>query len=320
MVFKHRVQQGFTLVELLVVIAIIGILIALLLPAVQTARESARRLQCTTHLREIGLAIQNYESTNRHFPTGRNRTDQFGVSWAYYILPQLESQNLHDAFDPSKRVDDEANAIAMRTPVAVYNCPTRRGPTADRDFDNDDADSLVRGVATGGDYAANAGLEEDIGMEDNDFVNSKIDLTISGPIFSGSKIRPRQVRDGMSKTIAIGEKHIRPIESDWPAGRAHRLQGDSCFLSGDAIKTIMRGTEDGLAKNRRDDDDEVFGSDHPNVTLFVFLDGHVEGFAGPNEGTAFGVNPRGVEDIRIDDEWLWLGALSTIGGGEVVDL
>ena len=315
-----RISTGFTLVELLVVIAIIGILVALLLPAVQTAREAARRMQCSSQLKQIGLAIQNYQSANRNFPTGRNRSDQFGVSWAFYLLPQLEEQSVYDAFDSTKRVDDPANAIAMRTPIAVYNCPTRRSPVADRDFDNNDADSLVRGVAVSGDYAANAGLEEDTGLEDNDYFGSKIDLTLAGPIFSGSKIRPRQVKDGLSKTIAIGEKHVRPARPDWPEGQVHRRQGDSCFLAGDALKTIMRGTEDGLAKNLQDDEDEVFGSSHPSVTLFVFLDGHVEGFSNSTNATALGVNPHNVGDIRIDEEWLWLAALSTVGGGEIVDL
>ena len=311
-------HKGFTLVELLVVIAIIGILVALLLPAVQTAREAARRLQCTNQLKQLGLALQNFESSNRNYPQGRNGTDQFAVSWAYFILPQIEEQSRYDAFDRTKRVDDPANAVTMRGAIAIYNCPSRRAPNSDRDFDDNGGDSLVRGVAIGGDYAANAGLEENTGMEDSDFFHSKIDLTLAGPMFSGSKIRPRQVRDGLSKTIAIGEKHIRPIEDDWSPAQAHRRQGDSCFLCGDSLETVMRGTEDGLAKNKRDDEDEVFGSDHPDTTLFVFLDGHVQGFSNSHAATASGVNPHNAQDIRIDDEWLWLAAMSTVNGGEIV--
>lgn len=315
---QRRTRSGFTLVELLVVIAIIGVLVALLLPAVQAARESARRTQCKSQLREMGLAVQNYHDVHQHFPTGRNTSDQYGVSWAHEILPQLEQQAVHDAYVETERVDSQANAGAMRTPIAVYACPSRRRAAADRDFDNDDGPSLVRGSATLGDYAANAGLEEDMGMEANDFVGGKIDPTLAGPIFSGSEISARRVTDGLSNTLAIGEKHIRPVQDDWTEGTEHRLQGDSCFLASDSLKTILRGTEDGLANGPEDNDDEVFGSAHPGVTQFVFLDGHAEAFAHDNGATATGVNPDQVEDIRVDDQWLWLAALSSIAGGEIV--
>ena len=310
--------RAFTLVELLVVIAIIGALVALLLPAVQAARESARRTQCTSQLREIGLALQNYHSAYKRYPMGRNGMDQFAVSWAYEILPQLEQQNIYDAFDPTQRVDAPANAGAMRVPISIYACPSRRAPAADRDFDNNEQPSIEEGAAVLGDYAANAGLEENTGMEGNDFINGGLDLTLAGPLFSGSKISARQVTDGLSNTLAIGERHIPPVQADWPQGRIHARQGDTCFLCGDSLKTVLRGVEDGLAVGPDDRDDEVFGSLHPEITLFVFLDGHVEGLSEGSRAGASGVNPSQAPDIRIDDRWLWLGALSTVAGGEVV--
>jgi prepilin-type N-terminal cleavage/methylation domain-containing protein len=309
---------AFTLVELLVVIAIIGILVALLLPAIQAAREAARRTQCTNQLRQIGLAVQTYHDARGNFPSGRNTNDQYGVSWAYYILPQLEEQVLYDAYVPKERVDSDVNARAMRTPISVYACPSRRPPAADRDFDNNEDAPLVRAAAVLGDYAANAGLEEDIGMEGNDFNAGKIDLTLAGPIYSGSKIRARQVTDGLSKTLAVGERHIPPEQPDWPADRIHLFQGDTCFLASDALMTILRGAEDGLASDMTDPSEDVVGGDHPGVTMFVFLDGHSQAFASGNSATTHGVNPLKVEDINIDPQWLWLGAMSTVAGGETV--
>lgn len=309
---------GFTLVELLVVIAIIGVLVALLLPAVQAARESARRTQCKSQLREIGLAVQTYHDVNGYFPTGRTTSNQFGVSWTFMILPHIEQQAVYDSWVPEERVDSVANIEAMRTPMPIYACPSRRSAAANRDFDDDDAPSLVRGQAVLGDYAANAGLEENIGMEGNDFQGGKIDTTLAGPMYSGSKISARRVTDGLSNTLAIGEKHIRPVQPDWTEGTEHARQGDSCFLASDSLTTVLRGTEDGLADGPDDNDDEVFGSDHPNLVQFVFLDGHVEAFASDNAATATGVNPNQTEDINIDDQWLWLAALSSIGGGELV--
>jgi prepilin-type N-terminal cleavage/methylation domain-containing protein len=295
-------QLGFTLVELLVVIAIIGILVALLLPAIQAARESSRRSQCMNQLKQIGTGIQTYHDVNKQFPSGRNGRNQFSVSWAYYILPQIEEQAVYDAYDPARPADDPLNTMSMRTPITIYACPSRRPPAADRNFDNNDNPPAPdkRGVASLGDYAANAGLEEDTGLEAEDYTGpGMIDPTKAGPIFTGSNISDRRVLDGLSKTLAVGEKHIRPIEADWPEEMIHFEQGDTAFLSGDHIFTILRCTEEGLAADPDDDEDEKFGGMHPGITLFVYLDGHVEAVS---------------NEISISA----IEGLSTIGGGEIV--
>ncbi|QDT70733.1 hypothetical protein MalM25_36890 [Planctomycetes bacterium MalM25] len=344
----HRVdaRRAFTLVELLVVIAIIGILVALLLPAVQAARESARRTQCNNQLKQIGLALQNYHDSQGQFPKGRNSTSEVGVGWSFLILPQMEENAIHDAYDATQPVHAEANAAAMRTPISAYICPSRRSVTADRNFDNNDqgagANGEPLGVAVAGDYAANAGLEEDMGMENNDyeegqvdedsaidFVHWHADASLVGPIFSNSRIRARHITDGLSKTFAIGEKHVRPRDSDWTDAEAHSKQGDTCFLAADNLKTILRGTEDGLASGPNDDSRRsvtMFGSSHPGVVLFVFADGHTESLSTSRSGFA-NVNPNQVgdvpdptdpEDLDEVEQWGWLMAMSTIAGEEII--
>ncbi|MBX3435162.1 MAG: DUF1559 domain-containing protein [Pirellulales bacterium] len=129
-------RAAFTLVELLVVIAIIGVLVALLLPAIQSAREAARRTHCKNNLKNIGLSILNYESATKEFPTGGasygDRIECYaengkawtgkkqGMSWAYQILPYLEQGALRDIGNTD---------IVQSTYVPLYNCPSRRGPT-----------------------------------------------------------------------------------------------------------------------------------------------------------------------------------------------
>lgn len=311
-------RTGFTLVELLVVIAIIGTLVALLLPAVQSAREAARRMECQNHLKQIGLAILNYEDTQKSFPMGRDRTDQYGVSWAFRLLPQMEESAIYASLDKSQRVDDIANATAMRTPIQIYACPSRRPAAADRDFDNNDAPPLVRAAATLGDYAANAGRVWTTAMniESNpddpnsphnpvDIISSEaIDTTIAGPIFTGSRISARRVIDGLSKTLAVGERHIPPPLAAAPDNMVGYYQADTAFLSGDMPTTIFRGSDTrdpnnvGLAANEYEPGFEKFGGPHPGVVMFAYLDGHV----GP---------------LAVDIENETLQALCTIGGGEV---
>jgi prepilin-type N-terminal cleavage/methylation domain-containing protein/prepilin-type processing-associated H-X9-DG protein len=129
-------RKAFTLVELLVVIAIIGGLVALLLPAIQAAREAARRTQCRNNLKNIGLSLLNYETAFNYFPTGGTtfgdrlecycqngkpwQAPKQGMSWAFQILPYLEQGALANI---------GSSDIVQNTPVALYNCPSRRGPT-----------------------------------------------------------------------------------------------------------------------------------------------------------------------------------------------
>jgi prepilin-type processing-associated H-X9-DG protein len=293
-------------VEILGVIAIIGVLVAFLLPAIQAAREAARRSQCQNNLKQIGLAIQNHHDTRKVFPMGRNRIDQMAVSWAFFLLPYMEETAVYNSWNPNATVDDPTNDAAMRTPIETYACPSRRRAAADRNFDNNNQAPPAKdlGVATLADYSANAGIKLTTGMtsdEDSHGVMGNYSRAEAGPIFTGSHVGARQVEDGLSKTIAIGERHLPPVPANTAPEMEHYAIGDTASIAGDTPHTAFRCAKDGgLATGLDDPDREKFGSVHSGgLVQCVFLDGHVHG-------------------LRPDMAVAVLKALCTIGGGEVV--
>jgi prepilin-type N-terminal cleavage/methylation domain-containing protein/prepilin-type processing-associated H-X9-DG protein len=292
-----KMIRGFTLVELLVVIAIIGVLVALLLPAIQAARESARRNQCTNNLKQIGLALQSRHDVKKLFPSGRtgrpstgdSGVTTYGVSWAFELLPYVEQTTLFQALVKALPSTDPQNALAMRSPVSTFYCPSRREPAADRNFDNNDQapPEENRGVAAGGDYAANAGLDNLFGLDNP--AGEPAGIT-GGALYTFSRNSIRNVTDGTSQTIGVGEKYI-PTEDEVRQARPgfdeammHYYQGDTAFFAGDHPHAVLSGTECGMAHGEAPaggncgtgDLWEQFGSEHPAVSNFVFLDGHVQ--------------------------------------------
>jgi prepilin-type N-terminal cleavage/methylation domain-containing protein/prepilin-type processing-associated H-X9-DG protein len=295
---RAKKLRGFTLVELLVVIAIIGVLVALLLPAIQAAREAARRNQCVNNLKQMGIALQMHHDAKKSFPAGRTNsspgpgsaTDPLGVSWGFELLPYVEQTAIHDALVNTARLDDMLHARAMRSPVDVFYCPSRRQPAADRDFDNDDQApaEASRGVAAGGDYSGSAGIYNDFSLKAD---ATDAYLLTEGTLYSKSKVNIRNASDGTATTFAIGEKYKLTEDearnqTGFDENRLHYFQADTAFFPGDNLETIISGTECGLAHGGtaglpstcdKDDLRRQFGSNHPAICNFVFLDGHVQG-------------------------------------------
>jgi prepilin-type N-terminal cleavage/methylation domain-containing protein len=197
---------AFTLVELLVVIAIIGILIGMLLPAVQSVRESARRMQCGNNLKQIGLAMLNYENANKGLPSRRHWTPPQlpHCGWGVIILPYLEQTGLQKQYHFDANFYDPVNALAIAMTVTDYSCPSAPwGRTVTVVKDGQTA------VGAAGDYFApnsvRANWIEDTTIRTQVTSNQNTAMT-------DDKIRPlKEIPDGTSRTLLVTEQAGRPV-------------------------------------------------------------------------------------------------------------
>jgi prepilin-type N-terminal cleavage/methylation domain-containing protein len=195
-------RAGFTLVELLVVIAIIGVLVALLLPAVQAAREAARRGQCQNHLRQVALAAQNYHDTMLRFPAGWCRPHN--ASAICSLLPYLEQGNKANAFDWTQDINGAAtNAAARSQDVKVYMCPS--DPGTGRFFTG--LTGLNGSEPTGrNNYMPNMGSRANFAEVDNG-----VRMRANGIFFRNSAVRMAEITDGTSNTAIFSECQRGPV-------------------------------------------------------------------------------------------------------------
>jgi prepilin-type N-terminal cleavage/methylation domain-containing protein/prepilin-type processing-associated H-X9-DG protein len=273
-------RRAFTLVELLVVIAIIGILVALLLPAVQSAREAARRTQCTNNLRQIGLAFHNYHSARKSFPPGlisqAEAVDGRGLGpgwgWAAHLLPYCEETNLRRDIDITKEIAHAANAEARVTSLPTFLCPTDDPPRAT--FTVVDASGKALCDVAFANYVGMAGVFE---------VSVYPDTSNGSPgvLLRNSKIRSTQVPDGLSHTLFVGERASRRSpQTTWTgaitgASIPPRIAG--YYSEGPEVLVLTNsGTvEDERVPNNQLDHVEDTNSEHPQGVNFLFGDGSV---------------------------------------------
>ena len=270
-------QRGFTLIELLVVIAIIGILVGILLPAVQVVRESARRTQCLNNLRQIGLAVQNYESAHQQIPPARP-ADSF-LTWPVLLMPFLEANNLYQQFDTQATYAAQSPTVVSQG-LSIMICPSRRSGVPVSRFETHGSPGAV------GDYAGNAGSHAHHPTFQWALFDEEVDgvfnsgLSKSNPVVNSRLVGPpkgrfgfQDVSDGLSNTHFIGEKFVAPDRLGEPGGN-----GDGSIYNGDEPSTFMRlaggylelslGPEDGTVVG----DFPVFGSAHLGTVGFVFGD------------------------------------------------
>lgn len=293
--------RGFTLVELLVVIAVVGLLIALLLPAVQAARETARRATCANHLKQLTLALHNHHDIHGTFPSGgdspghhasvRNGAPEIGgrqmLGWGFQILPYLEQSAVHAGNGAAPQSDPIQQLVAksvmsIQTPISTFFCPSRRSPVA-----HPRRPDWYKWIVVDG-QRVTASYSEDFGHAQNDFGASSSSYRFFrpdgsyGPSCGGpcgwlrrtrwsDPVQPTgfsSIKDGMSNTFAFGDKRLN-------TSRLGDYQNDdrAGYTAGWETSVVRRTDRAPMPDPTTGDGNMRFGSSHPGGVNMSMLDG-----------------------------------------------
>ena len=274
-----RADRAFTLIELLVVISIIGVLVALLLPAVQSAREAARRTQCVNNLKQIGLALHNYEGSHQALPPGyvsafdATGTDLGpGWGWAAMMLPQMEQGATFSALNFSTNIEVAGNLTGRLINIAAFLCPSDRvepsWPAVDRNLLTGAPIRVICQIAPSNYVGMNG--ESEPGPDGE------------GVLFRNSRVAFRDITDGLSATIAVGERSHFLGPATWTGAVTGALLYDD---DGDAVGTPTVETGPGMVLGHagegagpganRSEPNQFYSLHAGRGVNFLFADGHV---------------------------------------------
>jgi len=322
-VVRACTRSGFTLIELLVVLAIVGVFVALLLPAVQAAREGARRLACVNNLKQVGVALSAYHDATGCFPMGYAASGRFvdgasdtapGWSWAAMILAQLEQRPLFDAANFSLSVSGPGNATVIATSLAVYLCPS---DLTKGSFAVVDTQGRMLVLAAPSSYAGCVG-----GNESDTATGINNDGLGRGIFYRNSRVRFGDILDGASQTVAVVERAWAKAEGVWsgaiPHGTIRRGSMNACPRTGALFYPAATLVQAHCHMINTDSDPDGGLDDcsslHPGGANFLFADGSVHFL---KNILADGADLRTGATVYTPAQVVFQ-ALATRAGGEVI--